>query len=436
MRIAVIGGGIAGLAASYWLSQQHDVELYEAGATLGGHAHTVDIEHHGETLAIDTGFMVFNEWTYPHFCALLRELGVASEPTSMSFSVRSEVDGIEYNGTSLNGLFAQRRNLWNVRYWRMLRDVLRFNRQCKAGLSVGENEMTVIEFLKHEGYSSEFAAWYLLPMGSAIWSCPTGVFGQFPIRFIREFYENHGLLNLIRRPTWRIITGGSRTYVEAIRQRIRGRVHLNLPVRSVHRSSEEVRLVFANGDCERFDQVVLACHSDQALRLLAEPTTAEREILSAFRYEENQVQLHLDTSLLPRSRRAWASWNYWIPKSSGAAEHAPAARLTYELNRLQNLGSRQTFCISLNCAPWINPALVLKTFHYAHPVYTLQRDKAQARHHELLGQNRTSYAGAYWRNGFHEDGVVSALAVCRALDNIEAASPVSNTSVSSMANSR
>ncbi len=436
MRIAVVGSGIAGLAASYWLSRQHDVELYEAAATLGGHAHTVDLEHRGETLAIDTGFMVFNEWTYPNFCALLRELGVASEPTSMSFSVRSDNERLEYNGTSFNGLFAQRKNLWNRRYWRMLRDVLRFNRQCHAGLSAAENEMTVAEFLRHGGYSEEFAAWYLLPMGSAIWSCPAGVFAQFPIRFIREFYDNHGLLNLVRRPTWRIITGGSRTYVEALRQRMEARVFLNHPVRSVHRSDEDVRLVLANGECERFDHVVLACHSDQALRLLAEPTGAEREILSAFRYEESVVQLHTDTSLLPRSRRAWASWNYWIPESSAAAEYAPAARLTYELNRLQNLGSRQTFCISLNSTPWIDPKLVLKTFHYAHPVYTLQRDKAQARHHELLGPNRTSYAGAYWRNGFHEDGVVSALAVCQALNQSASLTPAKNPSATRLAHAQ
>ena len=411
MRIAVIGAGISGLVAAYRLRREHDVTVFEANDFPGGHTNTVDVDLDGEHYAIDTGFIVFNDWTYPNFIVLLDELGVRSRPTTMSFSVRDEQTGLEYNGHSFNTLFAQRRNLLRPRFYQMLTDILRFNREALWYVAECDDEVTVGQFLSRHYFSEAFARYYLLPMGAAIWSCPIGTFAQFPIRFIVDFYHNHGLLNVRRRPMWRVIEGGSRTYVEAIRRTLPNGIRLRTPIESVRRDAGCVYVQPLDGSCERFDHVIFACHSDQALRLLgAGATVRERELLSAFPYEQNVAVLHTDVSLLPRTIRAWASWNYRLN-----ADDTRPASVTYNMNILQGIRSRHTFCVTLNSESRISPERVLGRFEYHHPVFTTKRQAAQARYAEVLNANRTSFCGAYWRNGFHEDGVVSALAVVDAL---------------------
>ncbi|MFO0901920.1 MAG: FAD-dependent oxidoreductase [Pirellulales bacterium] len=413
MKIAIVGSGISGLVAAHKLHRDHDVAVFESESRIGGHTNTVRVELGGESHWIDTGFIVFNDWTYPNFIALLDELKVPSRATSMSFSVRCDRTGLEYNGTSLNGLFAQRRNLLRPRFYRLLTEILRFNREAVAALAKLDEQTTVGQFLAAGRYSDDFAQQYLYPMGAAIWSCPTGTFAEFPMRFIVEFYKNHGLLNVADRPTWRVVEGGSRSYVEAITRPFADRLRVGTPVERIERTDEGVTLSFASGGSEQFDHVVLACHSDQALALLAHPTAVERQVLGAIPYERNTAVLHTDASLLPRSRRAWASWNYHV-----RVDEVPHATVTYHMNQLQHLQSQYDFCVSLNCDELIDPAKVIRRFVYSHPVFTTERFAAQRRHAELLTANRTSFCGAYWGNGFHEDGVKSALAVCGALERM------------------
>ncbi|MDA0589881.1 MAG: FAD-dependent oxidoreductase [Planctomycetota bacterium] len=427
MKIAIIGAGISGLTAAYRLSLTHEITLFEANDYPGGHTNTVDVELDGERQAIDTGFIVFNDRTYPNFIKLVEELGVRSQPTSMSFSVRCDAANLEYNGSSLNGLFAQRRNLLRPSFYRMLADIVRFNREA-PGLALSRpesDETTVREFLARHRYSREFAEHYLLPMGAAIWSCPIGTFENFPIRFIIEFYRNHGLLSIRNRPTWRVIEGGSRNYVAKMTERFPDRIRLSTAIEQVRRSAKEVTVIPRNGLPESFDHVIFACHSDQALRMLTDPTAAERDVLSEFPYERNIAVLHTDRSVLPRRRRAWASWNYHLAGRSSRSgpspgESGPAATVTYQMNLLQNLRSQHDFNVTLNSDEMIDPAKVLRRFEYQHPIFTVRRAAAQARHRELINVNRTSFCGAYWGNGFHEDGVVSALRVCEALLPMEA----------------
>jgi predicted NAD/FAD-binding protein len=332
------------------------------------------------------------------------ELGVRSRPTSMGFSVRCDQTGLEYNGSSFNGLFALRSNLLRPRFHRMLRDILRFNREAAAlGTESGQ---TVGEFLHEFGYGREFAQYYLLPMGAAIWSCPTGTFEQFPIAFVVEFYRNHGLLSITDRPTWRVIEGGSRSYVEALLARFGGPVHLRTPIVRVARFPDRVELTPRGSSPVSFDHVVFACHADQALRMLADASPVERELLAEFPYERNTAVLHTDISVLPRRRRACASWNYRLSRDSQTH-----ATVTYCMSMLQQINSQHVFNVTLNGDTPIDPARVLGEFVYEHPIFTTRRASAQARHAELIDNNRSSYCGAYWRYGFHEDGVVSALAV-------------------------
>lgn len=408
MRIAVVGSGISGLVAAYLLSREHDVTVFEANDYIGGHTHTVDVTWQGERQAIDTGFIVCNDRTYPNFLKLLDHLGVARKPTSMSFSVRCDRTNLEYNGTSLNALFAQRRNLFRPRFYRMIKDILRFNRECLALLEDPSESITVGEYLDRHKYSKEFIRQYLVPMGAAIWSCPPGTFNLFPMRFIVEFYHNHGLLSLKNRPQWYVIQGGSKRYVEKLIKPFQDSIRLSCPVSSVTRFFDHVKLVTRDGSQEDFDQVIFACHSDQALAILKDASEAERELLSAFPYQKNIAVLHTDTSVLPRRKKAWASWNYHL-----ATEDAAAATVTYNMNILQSLSSRHIFNVTLNESDRIRPDRIIKAMTYHHPIYTVKRAAAQARHGELIQQNRTSFCGAYWGNGFHEDGVNSALAVCQ-----------------------
>ncbi|MGI9454987.1 MAG: NAD(P)/FAD-dependent oxidoreductase [Aeoliella sp.] len=409
MRIAVVGSGISGLVCARLLARSHEITLFEAEPHLGGHVNTVNVkmEDEDEERPIDTGFIVYNERTYPNFTRILGDLKVLTRPTTMSFSVRCDRTGLEYNGTSLNGIFAQRRNALRPTFLKLLRDILRFNREGCVDYEHVPETQTVGEYLAQKGYSKQFSQQYLLPMGSAIWSCPYGDFAQFPIRFILQFYVSHGLLSLRDRPIWRVIRGGSKQYVERLARPFADRIRLSCPVHAVRRLDREVLVKHAAGG-EQFDEIVFACHSDQALRLLSDADALETQMLSAFPYNLNAAVLHTDESVLPRKRRAWANWNYHIARHRGSRP-----TVTYNMNMLQHIQSRHTFCVTLNEATPIDPAKVIATFRYAHPQFTVQRAQVQRRHNELIRRRRTSFCGAYWRNGFHEDGVVSALAVCR-----------------------
>lgn len=414
MRIAVVGAGVSGLTAAYRLQARHQVTVFEANGYAGGHTNTICVNFAGEQHAIDTGFIVFNERNYPNFCQLMAELGVTSHPTTMSFSVRDDSTGLEYNGSSLNTLFAQRRNVLRPTFLRMLADILRFQREAVALAAMCPERTSVREFLAMHGYSPSFAEQYLLPMGSAIWSCPIGRFEEFPIRFLVEFFANHGLLQVRNRPTWRVIEGGSQMYVRELLRRFENPVRLRSPVARIRRSLDRVEVQTSNGDVASFDHVVLACHSDQALRMLGPDATAvEHEVLSAFPYERNLAVLHTDETVLPRRRRAWASWNYRL------VDRNHPASVTYNMNLLQGIHSRHTFCVTLNSPSPIAEERILGTYEYSHPVFDVRRTAAQSRHWELLNSNRSSFCGAYWGNGFHEDGVNSAIAVVSALEQAE-----------------
>ena len=409
MRIAIVGSGIAGNVAAYHLRRDHDITVFEANDYIGGHTNTVDVEEDGRTLAIDTGFIVFNDHTYPNFISLLDELGQASKETVMSFSVRSDDGRLEYNGSNLNGLFAQRRNLARPSFIRMVRDILRFNREAVLDIQDAANSgLTVGEYLAREGYSRGFADDYLIPMTAAIWSAEPVQVEDMPLLFLVRFFKNHGLLQLKDRPVWHVIEGGSREYVRKLTAGHRDRIRLSTPVESVSRMGDHVQVKPVGGESEQFDHVFLACHSDQALGMLADPTEEERAVLGAIRYQSNEAVLHTDVSLLPKRRRAWAAWNYHIPTSP--RDHVS---VTYSMNMLQRFDARREYCVTLNNTSAIDPARIVYSTEYDHPIFDLGTIDAQARHREICTGNRTSYCGAYWRNGFHEDGVHSALAALR-----------------------
>ena len=407
MRIAIVGAGIAGLYAAWRLAAHHDVTVFEADDYAGGHTHTVDVEYGGRSLAIDTGFIVFNDWTYPNFIALLQELGVAWQPSNMSFSLRCESSGLEYNGTSVNSLFAQRRNLLRPSFLRMIADILRFNTSAKAWLrDTSAADVTLGEFVAAGGYSRQFVDHYIVPMGRAIWSAEASAMLGFPARFFIGFFDRHGFLNVDDRPVWQTVKGGSREYVRALLAASRARLRLATPVESIRRLPTHVVLRTASGDVETFDYVFLACHSDQALALLEAPTAAEQETLGAMPYAANEAILHTDERLLPRRRLARAAWNYHLLRDP----QEPVA-LTYDMNVLQGLAQAPArFLVTLNHRAAIDESRILQSFQYAHPVYTPAGVAAQSRHRELNGAQRSYYCGAYWRSGFHEDGVVSAQA--------------------------
>lgn len=405
MRIAVVGSGIAGLASAWLLSREHEVTLFEADDRIGGHVHTHAVRDGGSELAIDTGFIVFNERTYPNFVKLLRALDVEAQPSDMSFSVADAATGIEWNGTSLDTLFAQRRNLLRPSFLRMVSDVLRFNREATAYAHGSDADVPMREFLSRGRYRAEFVRLYLVPMAAAIWSMPEGAVLDFPFRTFATFFVNHGMLTVDDRPRWLAIRGGSRRYVDAIVKPFADRIRTRAPVARVTRHESGVELV-ANAGPERFDGVVLACHSDQALAMLADPSAQEREILGSIAYQANDTVLHADATLLPRTRKAWASWNYHV---DGDAH--PRARLTYWMNRLQTLRSDRTWCVTLNATERIAPSAIHARMTYHHPVMTAAADAARARVAEIDGVRRTYYAGAYWGYGFHEDGLRSALRV-------------------------
>ncbi|MBI5068971.1 MAG: FAD-dependent oxidoreductase [Deltaproteobacteria bacterium] len=410
MKVAVIGSGISGLVAAHTLSARHDVVLFEGDGRIGGHTHTVDVPDGDGRVAVDTGFIVFNERTYPNFTALLRRLGVPWQESDMSFSVRSERRDFEYGSPGLSALFAQKRNLLDPRFHRMVRDILRFNREARELLDEGREE-ALLDWLARRGYSPGFVEDHLLPLVGAVWSSSRQGARAFPARFLARFFENHGFLDVQRRFPWLTIRGGSREYVRAILGTFPGEVRSGCPVRRITRPpGGGVRVEHAGGAPERFDHAVVAVHADQALELLGDPSPVEHTLLSAFPFRRNEVLLHSDARVMPRRRGAWCSWNYHLDD----AYHGGAS-ITYWMNNLQRLRSRRDWFVSLNRRGAVAPGATALSLSYDHPVFSSGSPAAQARHRELVGHRDTSYCGAYWRNGFHEDGVVSALRACEGL---------------------
>lgn len=402
MKIAIIGGGVSGLVTAALLHDRHDVTVFEAGERPGGHVNTVDVDDAaGRTHAIDTGFIVYNETNYPLFTKLLTRLGVESQPSDMSFSVRCDRTGIEWGSATLDSLFAQRRNALRPRFHRMLRDVLRFNREAATAVQNGAASQTLGEYVADASFSAALSEHYLEPMGSALWSLPRGRVLEMPAAFFVDFFDHHGMLTVNDQPEWRVVRGGSREYVGALIAPFRDRIRTSTKVRSVSRHHAHVTV-----DGELFDHVVFACHSDQALTLLEHPTRAEREVLGALPYQRNDVVLHTDATVLPESRRAWGSWNYHVRQD----ERAPAT-VTYNMNALQTLELPETYCVTLNATETIDPSRILYRTEMSHPVYTMEGRTAQQRRAEISGVDRTHYCGAYWGFGFHEDGVRSAVEV-------------------------
>ena len=410
-RIAIVGSGISGLTAAYLLSKKHDVSLYEANDYLGGHTHTKNVMIDGNSYPVNTGFIVFNDWTYPNFIKLMDQLGVQSEASDMSFSVKCEETGLEYNGTSLNGLFSQRLNLITPSFLRMVYDIISFNKSAVTELKFGnlDETKTLGNFLIDKGYSDKFIKNYIVPMGAAIWSSSYSVMMNFPLKFFLQFFHNHGMLSINNRPEWRVISGGSQSYIEPLIKTFKDNVHLNTPIKKVIRNYNGVVVVSSDGVESDYDHIVFACHSDQALKILHSPTKEENEILSSIVYKDNQVVLHTDIRLLPSNKRAWASWNYHISSES----HADAM-VTYNMNMLQNFDIKnETLLVTLNRCNEIAPEKIIQSYTYSHPVFNAVAVEAQQRHSEISGINRPHYCGAYWFNGFHEDGVNSALRVAK-----------------------
>ncbi|MCB9558466.1 MAG: FAD-dependent oxidoreductase [Deltaproteobacteria bacterium] len=402
MRIAVIGSGISGVVCAHELCSQHDVVLYEARPRLGGHTNTAVVDENGRSVAVDTGFIVFNEKTYPNFVALLRELGVDWVESDMSFSVSSTARDFEYNGHNLSTLFSQRRHLVSPRFYRMVFDIMRFYRQAPRLLGE-EGEVPLLSWLEVNGYSRAFIDDHMIPMVRALWSTTRDGAARFPARFLVRFFDNHGFLQVENRPTWLTVAGGSHRYLQAFAARFRGRLRLATPVRSVRRRSDGRLDVSCDGETTAYDHVIFACHSDQALRSLEAPKAVETQVLGAIPYQRNEVLLHTDSSVMPRLRRSWASWNVHLDD-----EGVDGACLTYWMNSLQPLDTTTNYFVTLNHSQAVAPERVIRRETYYHPIFTPESVAAQARHAELIDNAGISYCGAYFRNGFHEDGVVSA----------------------------
>jgi predicted NAD/FAD-binding protein len=416
MRVAVVGAGISGLVAAHLLHTRHELVVYEAGAYAGGHTNTIRVDTQEQTHHLDTGFIVMNDRNYPHFTRLLDRLGVARQPTHMSFSVKGEEEDFEYAGTP-HGLFCQPRNIVSVRFQRMILELLRFNRELRRLLDGGAGEgESLAAFLERRRFSRSFVERLIVPQASAVWSADPRQMHSFPVRFLAEFFANHGMLGLRDRPRWFTIAGGSARYVEALTAPFRERIRLSTAVRSIARRPEHVEIAGVDRSgrrfSERFDQVVIATHSDQALALLADAGERERRVLGAIHYQHNEAVLHTDSRLLPRRRWARSAWNFHL-----LAEPQPRSTVTYWMNHLQRLQADRDFCVTLNRREAIDPAKVIRRIDYAHPVFTPASVAAQAHHNEISGlRHRTHYCGAYWGWGFHEDGVRSAIDACRAFE--------------------
>ncbi|EOD81198.1 Amine oxidase, flavin-containing [Grimontia indica] len=422
MKIAIIGSGISGLTCAHYLHKEHDVTLFEYNDYIGGHTATVDVEVASGQYAIDTGFIVFNDRTYPNFQRLMADIGVGAQETEMSFSVHNDDNGLEYNGHSVASLFAQKRNLFNPQFYKFISEILRFNREAREAYAVSTHgdpliEQTLGDFLTRRKFSEYFCQNYILPMGAAIWSSTLSDMRAFPLKFFLRFFANHGLLEVANRPQWYVIPGGSREYVRKMVPAFEESIRLNARVKQVIRYPDHVVVESEKGE-EYFDKVIFACHSDQALALLADPSKYEKEVLGDIDYQDNDVVLHTDEKMLPERKAAWASWNYHLGKNDG--RESRAAALTYNMNILQGIKSPETFCVTLNQTDHIDESKILRKFVYAHPVFDQKCIAAQKKRELVSGVNNTWFCGAYWYNGFHEDGVRSALDVVAGINiNVE-----------------
>ena len=408
MKIAIIGSGISGLTASYLLNKKHNITLFEKNDYLGGHTHTHDITIGEKNFSVASGFIVYNEKTYPNFIKLLNILNVERQKTTMGFSIKSEVKNLEYAGNSVRSVFAQKRNYFRPSFLRMLIDIIRFNKKAKADLSMSP-QVTLGQYLDQNAYSQSFINHYIIPMGAAIWSTTAKLMMDMPALFFIRFFNNHGLLQIKDRPGWWVIKNGSKEYVEKLIETFQERIRMKSEIKTIKRSTGKIIITHTGShEEETFDAIVIATHSNQALELLADATEKEQTILGAIPYQTNSALLHTDTSILPKRKLAWSSWNYYLDQD----EHKPVM-LTYNMNILQRLDSDETFCVTLNSNDLIDQSKIIKKLNYEHPLFTSECIKAQARKNEISGVNNTYYCGAYWRNGFHEDGVVSALDVCK-----------------------
>ena len=407
MRIAIVGAGVSGLLAAHLLAREHEVVIYEAGSYAGGHTNTIRVDTAHETHHIDTGFIVMNDRNYPNFTRLLHQLGVATQDTNMSFSVKGEDEDFEYAGTP-RGLFCQPSNLLSPRFQRMIADLLRFNRELRRLLGREETGESLQDFLVRRRFSEVFVRRLIVPQVSAVWSADPRQISSFPVRFLAEFFANHGMLGFRDRPRWSTIAGGSARYVEALTRPLHERIRLDSPVHSITRAEDHVEIVAAGQQAERYDQVVIAAHSDQALAMLHDASEREHEVLGAIPYQRNEAVLHTDSTLLPRRRFARAAWNFHLLR-----EPKPLSTVTYYMNHLQRLRADRDFCVTLNRSEAIDPAKIIRTIDYSHPVFTPAGIAAQSQHGALGGfATRTHFCGAYWGWGFHEDGVLSALRAC------------------------
>jgi len=410
MKVAIIGSGISGLTAAYLLQKEHDITVFEANDYIGGHTHTHEINQNNKIWSVDSGFIVYNEKTYPNFIRLLKKLKVGVQKTTMGFSVKAPSKNLEYAGGSLNMVFAQRQNLFKPSFLIMLKDIIRFNRLAVRELARVDEKSTILSFLEKHKFSKPFIENYIIPMGAAIWSTAANKTTEMPAAFYIRFFKNHGLLQIFNRPQWFVIKGGSKSYVQKIVEGFREKIFLSRPVTKVERSPSEVRVYCdKEPDPILFDKVIFATHSDQALALLNEPSDNERAVLEALPYQKNTAIVHTDESLMPKNKITWSSWNYLL---SGDVKRP--VTLTYNMNILQSLQAKPDFLVTLNSLNEINPSKIIKKIDYAHPLFTVDGINAQKKKSQISGHNNTYYCGAYWGNGFHEDGVNSALEVCKA----------------------
>lgn len=406
MKIAIVGSGISGLSCAYLLHKKHDITVFESSNKPGGHVNTVKTIGQTGTYNVDTGFIVFNRENYPNFVRLLEKLRIDSQETRMGFSVQSKELNLEYSGESITGLFGHFRNLVDPKHWLMVRDILKFHKLANNHLDPNES---VDSFLGRNHFGDRFSKYFLLPLGSALWSCSTEKFGKFPMEFVSDFLSNHQMLQASNRPIWRVIKNGSKTYVDRLVEILGNRLKLNNPVKEVKRAKNCIKLSMPDGTEQSFDEVILACHADQSLRLLTSISDDEKNLLESFPYQENRVTLHSDDSVIPRRKSARASWNAYLPKSK-----TEDALVTYDMNILQSLPTEEPFCVSLNHQELINEQKVHGNYDFSHPTYHAGRKHNQSRHSSFIRNQGVSLCGAYWGYGFHEDGLTSGLRVCEA----------------------